>query len=91
MLSPCAHAGKNQEFIIATETGLLHTLRKHNPSKRFFPVSDEVVCPNMKRGSLLSIRNALMGNGGEVITVEKETASKALRALEKMLEWGGSP
>ncbi len=88
----CRHvaASDKQEFIIATEIGLLHTLEKHNPSKRFFPVSDEIVCPNMKRGSLLSIKRALLGDGGEVIAVEKGIASKALRALERMLELGGS-
>ena len=88
----CRHvaASEKQDFIIATETGILHTLRRQNPGKRFFAVSDQVVCPNMKRGSLLSIRNALRGTGGEVITVEKGIAAKALRALERMLELGGS-
>jgi quinolinate synthase len=78
-----------REFIIATENGLLHTLEKNNPNKRFFALSDDIVCPNMKRGSLLSVRNALRGTGGEVITVKKEVADKARRSLELMLELGG--
>jgi quinolinate synthase len=84
----CRHAAASQksEFIIATEVGLLHTLSKRNPGKRFFPVSEEITCPNMKLGSLLSVKRALMGTGGETIAVEKEIASKALLSLKRMLD-----
>jgi quinolinate synthase len=86
----CAHAAasKNTDFIIATETGILHTLRKNNPGKRFHAVSEKVVCPNMKRGSLLSVKNALLGLGGEKITVPRAIAEKAFHALNRMLELG---
>jgi quinolinate synthase len=84
-----AASSPKKEFIIATETGILHTLKKNNPDKEFFPVSKDILCPNMKRGSLLSVKNALLGIGGERITVEKEIASKACRSLEKMLELAG--
>jgi quinolinate synthase len=78
-----------REFIIATENGLIHWLEKNNPGKRFYQISEDIVCPNMKRGTLLSVRNALLGTGGEIITVEKEVADKARRSLELMLELGG--
>jgi len=80
-----AAASSGMEFIIATENGLLHTLRKQNPDKSFFPVSDTVICPNMKRGSLASLRDALLGTGGEHIVVKEETARLALRSIEEML------
>jgi quinolinate synthase len=80
-----AAASTCREFIIATENGLLHTLRKQNPDKSFFPVSDAIICPNMKIGSLASLRNAVSGTGGERIVVEKETARLALRSIEEML------
>lgn len=80
-----AAASSIKEFIIATENGLLHTLRKQNPGKSFFPVSDTVICPNMKRGSLRSLRDALRGTGGENIVVEKTTAEQALHSIEAML------
>ena len=73
------------EFIIATENGLLHTLRKRNPDKSFFAVSDSIICPNMKRGNLTSLRDALLGVGGEHIVVDEETSKQALRSIEKML------
>jgi quinolinate synthase len=75
-----------QEFIIATETGILHTLQKQNPQKKFYAVSDYVVCPNMKKGSLESVLNALTDTGGEHIIVPEEIANKAIHALEKMIE-----
>ena len=76
------------EFIVATEIGILHTLARQNPEKRFYPVSGVVTCPNMRKGSLTAIKNALEGSGGEVIKVESETARKAHAALRKMLEMG---
>jgi quinolinate synthase len=84
----CSHVAtsEKQAFIIATETGLIHTLRKNNPGKEFHAVSDKVICPNMKRGSLLSVKKTLEGTGGETVAVEKEIAAKALRSLERMLE-----
>ena len=86
----CDYAVANScsEFIIATENGLLHTLRKQNPGKSFFPVSDTIICPNMKRGSLGSLRDALRGTGGEHVVVEDETAKQALRSIEEMLRLG---
>jgi len=84
-----AASSSRNEFIIATETGLLHTLQKQNPGKNFFPVSDTIICPNMKRGSLASLRAALLGTGGERIVVEGETARLALRSIEEMLRLGG--
>ena len=84
----CSYVAKSDvsEFIIATEIGLLHTLKKNNPTKQFFALSDAVICPNMKRGTLLSVKYALMGVGGETVKVDKNIAASALKSLEKMLE-----
>jgi quinolinate synthase len=84
----CAFAKQSDrtEFIAATEIGILHTLRKQNPAKKFYPVSTTITCPNMRKGSLESIMNALEGKGGEIIKVPPEIAVPAERALRKMLE-----
>ena len=74
------------EFVIATEEGLLHTLRTRNPAKRFYPIGTRVVCPNMKQGSLQGVADALEGRGGEVIRIEEPVASQARRSLQAMLE-----
>jgi quinolinate synthase len=82
----CAQQSDRAEFVVATEIGILHTLRKQNPAKKFYPVSNTITCPNMRKGSLESIKNALEGTGGEVITVPPDIASAAERSLRKMLE-----
>jgi quinolinate synthase len=73
-------------FVIATELGILHTLRKENPEKTFIPLSDELLCPNMKKGKLENVKRALEGTYGEVIKLDRDIASKALVSLKKMLE-----
>jgi quinolinate synthase len=78
----------HKEFIIATETGIIHTLQKQNPEKRFYPVSDMIVCPNMKRNSLDLVIKSLDGSAGKVVTVDRETADRAYGALKKMLDMG---
>ena len=80
-----AAASSVKEFIVATENGILHTLRKQNPAKSFFSISNAIVCPNMKRGSVRSLRDALRGTGGEHIVVEEETAKQAMCSIEEML------
>lgn len=72
------------EFIIATEEGILHRLRKENPGKTFYPVSAHAVCPNMKRITLEKVRDALQLNQ-TVIQVEPAIADGARHAIEEML------
>ena len=50
-----AHAGSapETEFIVGTEVGLLHTLNKQNPDKKFYPASEELLCPDMKKITLV--------------------------------------
>lgn len=87
----CAFAQQSDrtEFIVATEIGILHTLQKQNPSKKFYPVSNAVTCPNMRKGSLESVKKALEGTGGEAIRVPPDIASAAERSLRRMLEMCG--
>jgi quinolinate synthase len=84
----CAFARKDshREFVVATETGILHTLRKQNPAKRFHAVSDEITCPNMKKVSLELVLGSLDGAAGTVVTVPEKVATKAEGALRRMLE-----
>jgi quinolinate synthase len=75
-----------QEYIIATETGIIHTLEKQNPEKKFFPVSDLALCPNMKKMTLGKVLAALEGSAGMVVTVPGDIAEKARRSLVRMME-----
>ncbi len=74
-----------EEFIIATEVGILHKLKKDNPKKRFYNVSNYAVCPEMKAIDLESLLLSLE-NMQHVITVDKDTRIKARLSLDRMLE-----
>jgi quinolinate synthase len=73
-----------REFIIGTEMGIIHTLRKENPDKMFYSPSAHLVCPDMKRISLEDVIAALRDNRHQ-ITVPEETRRRALQAVERML------
>ena len=76
------------EFIVATEVGILHRLKRENPTKRFFPASDLAVCAFMKVTTLPKVKNALV-NLEHHITVDPETADRARKAIERMIAIGG--
>ncbi|MFA5292853.1 MAG: quinolinate synthase NadA [Phycisphaerae bacterium] len=73
-----------KEFIIATEIGIIHTLKKQNPEKTFYPASNKFICPNMKKITLEKVLFSLEDNK-YIIKVPDETAQKARKALERMV------
>jgi quinolinate synthase len=77
-----------KEFIVGTEIGIIHRLRKENPGKKFYPVSEQAVCPNMKLITLDKVLNTLETEGPQV-SVPVDIADKARRAIERMLEIKG--
>jgi len=74
-----------EEFIIGTEMGILHRLRKENPSKRFYEASPFADCPNMKLNTLEKMVWALEEMKYR-ITVPEPVCSGARDAIERMLE-----
>ena len=82
----CAYARKSgaSDIIVATETGILHRLRKENPEKTFHPVDEEAVCPNMKKTTLEKLRDCLGGMSPRV-TVPDGISRRARRAIDAML------
>ncbi len=74
------------EYLIATETGIIHTLEKRNPGKRFYAVTELALCPNMKKTSLALVAGALDGTVGQIVTVPLEIADKARKSLVRMIE-----
>ncbi len=72
------------EFIIGTEMGILHTLQKENPGKRFYSPSPRLVCPDMKRITLADVLSALQERR-HVITVPEDIRLRALTAVNRML------
>jgi quinolinate synthase len=75
------------EYLIGTELGMIYRLSQDIPDKRFYPVSDVSVCPNMKLTTLDKVLQALCTEG-PVVSVEPEIRIKALRAVQRMVEVG---
>ena len=80
-----AQTSNVRKFIIATENGILHTLRKQNPDKMFYPVTEKAICPNMKKISVEKILWALQDMQYH-ITVPEPIATNAKRSLDRMIE-----
>jgi len=73
-----------KKFIIGTEIGIIHRLKKENPEKEFIPAYEGAVCPNMKLNTLERIYASLKEETHQ-IRVPNQVAKKARKSLEKML------
>lgn len=71
-------------FIVGTETGLMHALRKTCPDKTFYPVSADMVCPDMKKIQLKDVIRSLETLEGQVKVPESERLA-ALEAVRRMI------
>lgn len=83
------HAKKTPttEMVVATETGILYPLRRENPTKRFYPISEKVTCKYMKMITLDKVLRSLR-EGVYEVKVPEEIATKARNAIVRMLEIG---
>ena len=83
----CKHARESESkmFIVGTEEGILHRLKKENPEKKFVLAYDEAICPTMKLNTLDRLYASLKEEK-HVIAVQKPVAKLARKALEKMFE-----
>jgi quinolinate synthase len=77
------------EFIVATEVGILHRLRRENPTKTFYPASELAVCAFMKVTTLPKVLRSLERLQHH-ITVDPETSARARGAIERMIAIGGN-
>jgi len=73
---------KAGQFIVGTEDGIIHTLKKENPDKIFYPL--ETICKGMKKTTLEKVKISLERMEHKVY-IPEETRFKARKALEKML------
>ncbi len=75
---------KSNNFVIATETGILYRMKKENPDKNFVPASNKAECQYMKMITLEKVYDSLVEDKYEV-KVPKNTADKARLAIDRML------
>lgn len=76
-----------REFIIGTEISIAEHLQYTCPEKEFYPLSKHLICPNMKRTTLMDVYKALNGGGLE-IEMSDEIMEKAVICINRMLELG---
>jgi quinolinate synthase len=74
-----------RDFVVATETGILHRLHREAPDKRFYAMSERAVCRYMKMITLPKLRDALR-DMRYVVTVDPEIADQARGAIQRMVD-----
>jgi len=79
----------SDEFIVATEVGILHRLRRENPAKTFYAANEYAVCAFMKVTTLPKVLHSLKTMEHR-ITVPPEIAARARLAIERMISIGGN-
>lgn len=77
-----------KEFIIGTENSIVSHLQLAHPEKRFYALSKDCVCHNMKMMTLGDVYNCVVNGEGESITLTEETMQKARKSIDAMLRLG---
>lgn len=77
-----------KEFIIGTENSIVSHLQLAHPEKRFYALSKNCVCHNMKMTTLGDVYNCVVNGEGESITLTEETMQKARKSIDAMLRLG---
>ena len=73
-----------KEFIVATELGVMHELKKRNPDKTFYPAGPMQICPNMKKLTMEKLLHVLKEEDSE-ITLPEKLIREAKAPMEEML------
>lgn len=76
-----------KEFIIGTENSIVSHLQYDCPDKRFYPLSKDCVCHNMRVTTLPDVLNCLNGEGEEIV-LSSEVMEKAKHCIDEMLRLG---
>ena len=83
-----AEKSDHNEFIIGTEVSIAEHLQYRCPDKKFYPLSIDLVCNNMKCTTIMDVYNAVISNGGEEIIMDSQTIKDAKRCIDRMIELG---
>lgn len=82
-------ASPAREFIVATEVGILHRLQRAYPDKTFYAANERASCAYMKVTTMPTLLDAILKNQHR-ITVDRAVASRAQRAIDRMVSIGGT-
>lgn len=83
-----AKKSDNREFIIGTENSIVQHLQFDCPEKRFYPLSKDTVCHNMRLTTLSDVYNFVKTKAGEEITLDEQTIADSRRCIDEMLKLG---
>lgn len=75
----------NKEFIIGTEVGIIYKLQKENPDKKFYSVSPQTLCVDMKKITLPKVLDVLENLSNQVI-VPEDIRERAYLPIKRMLD-----
>lgn len=78
-----------KEFIIGTENAIVQHLQFKCPEKLFYPLSKDLVCHNMKATTLIDVLNCIEERGGELIEMDEQLRTQAVKCIDKMIAYGG--
>jgi quinolinate synthase len=82
-----AKDSSSKGFMVVTEEGVLYQMKKNNPNKEFIPLTNSMICPNMKMTNLQNLYDCLLNESNEII-IDEDMRIKAYRALENMHKLG---
>lgn len=83
-----AIASDHNEFLIGTEISIVENLQFACPDKNFWPVTNKLICPNMKITTLVDVWRCVSGGGGEEIVLADNVLKDARKCIDKMIELG---
>ncbi|MDF3003095.1 MAG: quinolinate synthetase [Bacillota bacterium] len=83
-----AEKSEAKEFIIGTENSIVQHLQFKCPDKKFYPLSRDCVCNNMKLTTLADVYRCVKGTGGEEIHLNHDEIIKARKCIDEMLRLG---
>ena len=89
MVQEAARTTRATSVLVATETGMLHQLRKANPAVSFEPVNPHATCHYMKMITPESLERCLRDGVSEV-HVDADVAARARNAVDGMIAVGPS-
>lgn len=84
-----AEKSDGKEFIIGTENSIVQHLQYKLREKKFYPLSKDLVCHNMRLTTLPDVLNCVLGRGGEEIVLDEKLRVQAVKCIERMIELGG--
>ena len=87
IMSYVAKSSKD-EFIIGTENSIVQHLQFEYPDKKFYPMSKDLVCRDMKLTTLVDVYNCVRGCGGEEIQLTDDVRVAAKKSIDAMLQLG---